>query len=188
MARTFLTPEIKKWLYENYSSQSNEELAIQLTRLIIEENRRQLESLANMLGFVTQANIRKRVESEIKWRKGFRKVNAAYIKNVACKMPHLKKDQSYISKISKKKANTANVIKWIKHAQVVKEPFKWLKSFKIGEVRICQILKPSDIKMIRNAVSNYNMNESAETGIYFSTELIKEVNLLKVRAIHYNKK
>lgn len=188
MARTFLTPEIKKWLFENYSTSSNEELALQITELIIEENKRQLDNLCKMLRFITQANIKRKVQSEIKWRKGFKKVDAAYIKNVASKMPNVKKDVDYISKISKTKANRANIIKWVKQAQVVKEPFAWLKSFHIGETRICQIQKPSDIKMIRNATSNYNMNEGAETGIYFTTELIKDVNLLKVKAIHYTKK
>ena len=188
MARTFLTPEIKKWLFDNYSKSSNEELALQITHLILEENKRELENLSKMLRFITQANIKKRVMREIKWRKGFKKVDAAYIKNVARSMPNVRKDVDYISRISKSKANRANIIKWVKQAQVVKEPFAWLKSFHIGETRICQILKPSDIKMIRNATSNYNMNESSKTGMYFTTELIKEVNLLKVKATHYNKK
>lgn len=188
MARTFLTPEIKKWLFEHYSSASNEELALQITQMIIEENKKALDNLGKMLQYITQANIRKRVEGEIKWRKGFRKVNAAYIKNVAGKIPNLKKDIGYISEISKKKAERANAVKWVKQAQEVREPFAWLRAFRIGETRICKIVKPSDIKMIRNATSNYNISEGPHTGMYFRTEVLKEIGLLKVTAIHYSKK
>ena len=188
MARTFLTPEINNWLNQNYGSASNEELARQVTDLIKDENEKQIKKLKQMREFITQPALLRKVDREIKWRRAFKNVSVSYIKNVAGKMKHLRKDEGYLSSLNKVKAQRANLIKWVKKAQVVKDPLAWLRTFNKGETRICKIIKPSDIKMIRNATSNYNSNESLMSGMYFVTDLIKEVNLLRVKSIPNNKK
>lgn len=188
MARTFLTPEINNWLNQNYGSASNEELARQVTDLIKDENEKQIKKLKQMREFITQPALLRKVDREIKWRRAFKNVSVSYIKNVAGKMKHLRKDEGYLSSLNKVKAQRANLIKWVKKAQVVKDPLAWLRTFNKGETRICKIIKPSDIKMIRNATSNYNSNESLMSGMHFVTDLIKEVNLLRVKSIPNNKK
>lgn len=156
--------------------------------MIKEENQKQIDRLLQMKKFITQPGLMKKVEREIKWRKAFKCVSASYIKNVASKMKIPRKDETYMVSVSKEKAYRANLIKWIKKAQVVTDPFAWLRTFTKDETRICKIIRPSDIKMIRNATSNYNMSESEVSGISFITELIKEVNLLRVISIPNYKK
>lgn len=180
MARSYLTKEHEIWLCENFSRMSNAEIAEHLSKMIDEDNRKQLEKLKNMLDYVTQMSILKKIEREIAWRIKFSGLSVAMVKKIAKRVGCTGKSQAYVANINKIKARKMNIKRWQQQAQVVKEPALWLKTFRKNEIRICVISNAAELKKMRNATYTYNVSESKDTGIVFSTELIKEANLLKV--------
>ena len=183
MARSFLTKEHEMWLYENYRNISNEELASILTKKVSKENDKQIELLTKVLENVTQKTIRKKVENELKWRKSFKDLSATYIKHAAMRIKCPQKSFNLISKMGKERARATNIIRWKKKASIITHPYEWLKSFFIGETRICLVPSKQELIRIRNAVNTFNRIDSDLYGFSFSTEHVKNTDLLRVHAI-----
>ena len=183
MARSFLTKEHEIWLYDNYRNTSNEELASVLTKKVSKENDKQIELLSKVLENVTQKSIRRRIERELKWRRSFKGLTATYVKHAALRLKCPQKSFTLISKMSKERARKTNIIRWRKKAAIVKHPYEWLKTFFIGETRICLVQSKQEIIRVRNAVNNFNRIDSESYGFNFSTEHVKDTDLLRVHSV-----
>ena len=63
MARCYLNRKQEMWLYDNFSSKSNQELADILTDMVRKENEIQISRLEAILKNVTQKSVIKAIES-----------------------------------------------------------------------------------------------------------------------------
>ena len=57
MARSFLSRSDELWLFDNFSTTSNEDLALQLNERVSKENKEQIERLTSILKDVTQKSV-----------------------------------------------------------------------------------------------------------------------------------
>lgn len=183
MARSYLTTKHEMWLCENFASKSNQELAVQLTEMVEKDNEKHISRLESVLKNVTEKNVIRSIEKELKWRKRFKGYSASYIKHAGIRMKCCKKSFEYLSSTNREKAHATNIKRWLKAARVVDNPSEWLSTFKCNEKRICQIHDNDELKKFRNAIFYFNRNNSEEFGFFFSSNYISEVNLLRVISV-----
>ena len=183
MARCYLNRKQEMWLYDNFSSKSNQELADILTDMVRKENEIQISRLETILKNVTQKSVIKAIESELEWRKAFNGLSASYIKHAGMRLKCSKKSFEYVSSANREKAKATNIKRWLKIARSIENPPEWLMSFKKGETRICLLHNESDLRKIRNAIFYFNRNNSNTSGYFFSSNHIPEANLLRVVSV-----
>ena len=162
MARSYLTTKHEMWLCDNFASKSNQELAVLLTEMVEKENEKHIRRLESVQKNVTEKNVIRSIEKELKWRKRF------------------KGSLDYLSSTNREKAHATNIKRWLKAARVVDNPSEWLSTFKCNEKRICMIHDSDELKKFRNAIFYFNRNNSKDYGYFFSSSYISEVNLLRV--------
>lgn len=182
MARSFLSRSDELWLFDNFSTTSNEDLALQLNERVSKENKEQIERLTSILKDVTQKSVIRSIQSEIEWRKSFSGITTDFIKHAARRLKCGKKAFSYLSKVSRAKANATNIKRWQKIAQKVENPSEWIHTFRKKETRICIVESAETKKKMKNAVFYFNRIESAKCGYFISYESITGENLLRVTA------
>lgn len=183
MGRTYLLPEHEEWLRENYSSMSNEDIVKDLNKMVGQSNEDKIDSLRSILNDVTQKSVRRSIEKEIIWRKAFRGFDKSYVKKVACRLKCRCKLKSIKSSAGHERARATNIIRWRKKAQTVPHPYSWLRTFRNGESRTCIVTTSSELNAVRNAIKNFNKYESELVGFHFSTEYIREAEILRVKAV-----
>jgi len=182
MARSYLTTKLEMWLCDNFASKSNQELAVLLTEMVEKENEKHIRRLESVLKNVTEKNVIRSIEKELKWRKRFKGFSASYIKHAGIRMKCCKKSFEYLSSTNREKAHATNIKRWLKAARVVENPNEWLTSFQLNEKRTCLIHDSDELKKFRNAIFYFNRNNSEEFGFFFSSNYISEANLLRVVA------
>lgn len=180
MARSYLTTKHEMWLCDNFASKSNQELAVQLTEMVEKDNEKHISRLESVLKNVTEKNVIRSIEKELKWRKRFKGYSASYIKHAGIRMKCCKKSFEYLSRTNREKARATNIKRWLKAARFVDNPSEWLSTFKCNEKRTCLIHDSDELKKFRNAIFYFNRNNSEEFGFFFSSNYISEVNLLRV--------
>ena len=181
MARTYLMPEHVEWLRENYSSMSNEDIVNVLNKMIRRTNQEKVENLRALLNDVTQKSIRKSIKNEITWREAFTRIDTSYVKKVAYRLKCSGKLRSVRAEEGRERARATNIIRWKKKARVVKQPYSWLRTFRLGENRTCIVTSAAELNAVRNAIKNFNKYDSKLIGFHFSTEYIKEEEILRVK-------
>ena len=87
------------------------------------------------------------------------------------------------SNAGQERARATNIIRWKKKAQSVPHPYTWLRTFRRNENRICLVSSTSELNAIRNAIKNFNKYDSVMEGFHFTTEYIKEADILRVKAV-----
>jgi len=183
MARNYLSKEQEKWLFENFSTMSNEELAAIVSERMEKENKKKIEELTEVLKMVPQKRIRKSIAAEIEWRKSFKGVSASYIKYVGRRLKCTRKSNDYLSTSHKERARSTNIKKWMKTARIIKDPALWLSTFRASEVRVCRVQSHAEMRRMRNAIFYFNRLETKRYGFFFASEHIKEAGLLRVFAL-----
>ena len=183
-----MLPEHEEWLRENYSSMSNEDIVRDLNKMVSQSNVDKIDSLRSILKDVTQKSIRRSIEREIIWREAFRGFDTSYVKKVACRLKCRCKLKSIKSSAGHERARATNIIRWKKIAQEVTHPYSWLRTFRSGESRTCIVTTSSELNAVRNAIKNFNKYDSELTGFHFSTEYIREAEILRVKAVANSKK
>ena len=186
MARSFLNRSDELWLFNNFSSKSNEDLALQLNEKVSKENEEQIIRLTEILKDVSQKSVIRAIQSEIEWRKSFRGITTNFIKHTARRLKLGKKSFDYLSKVSREKAVATNIKRWHKQARVVESPSDWLHTFRKKEARICLVESNDSVKKIRNAIFYFNRTESNNYGFFFTSEIVPKENLLRVVALPLN--
>ena len=78
MARSFLSRSDELWLFNNFCSKSNEDLALQLNEKVSKENEEQIKRLTEILKDVSQKSVIRSIQSEIEWRKSPNGMTALY--------------------------------------------------------------------------------------------------------------
>ena len=68
------------WLFNNFCSKSNEDLALQLNEKVSKENKEQINRLEEILKDVSQKSVIRSIQSEIEWRKSFKGITTNFIK------------------------------------------------------------------------------------------------------------
>lgn len=182
-----MLPEHEEWFRENYSSMSNEEILPVLTQMVRKSNEEKIENLKSILNNVTQKTVRASIEKEIAWREAFKGFDISYIKKVAYRLKCRRKLKSVKSIAGHERARATNIIRWKKKAQSVPHPYSWLRTFRCSESRTCIVTTTSEVNQMRNAIKNFNKYDSETVGFHLTTELIKEADILRVKAI-VNKK
>lgn len=180
MARSFLTTKHERWLFENFRTKTNQELADILSDMIAKDNESKIRKLEALINDVTQKSIIKSIQSELKWRKSFKGFSASYIKHVGLRLKCGRKSYELLSVKNREKAKVTNIKRWRKIAIVVEDPAAWLSSFRRKEVRVCQLQDKDELKRFRNAIFYFNRFNSSESGYFFSSNHIIEANLLRV--------
>ena len=188
MARSYLLPEHEEWLRENYCSMSNEDIVRDLSKMVRKSNEEKIESLRTILHDVTQKSVRKSIEKEIAWREAFKGFDTDYIKKVANRLKCKSKLKAIRSNAGVERARATNIIRWKKKAQAVPHPYSWLRTFRCNECRTVIVTSASELNAVRNAIKNFNKYDSEIIGFHFSTEHIKEAEILKVKAKTNDKK
>ena len=183
MARSYLTTKEEMWLYDNYSSKSNQELAEILTGMVEKDNAQRIARLEDIMKLVTQKSVLRAIQSELKWRKAFNGFSATYIKHVSMRLKCSRKSFEHVSSSNRDKAKSTNIKRWMKLARVIENPAEWLLNFRKNETRVCLLQSDNDLKKLRNAIFYYNRNTSNASGFYFSSNLISEANLLRVVSV-----
>ena len=187
MARSFLSRSDELWLFNNFSSKSNEDLALQLNKIVSKENEEQIKRLTEILKDVSQKSVIRSIQNEIEWRKSFRGITTNFIKHTAKRLKIGKKSFEYLSRVSREKAVATNIKRWHKQARVVDSPNDWLHTFRKNETRICLIENNDSLKKIRNAIFYFNRTESNNYGFFVTSEIIQKEKLLRVVAHPLNK-
>ena len=180
MARSYLTTKHEMWLCDNFASKSNQDLAVQLTEMVEKDNEKHISRLESVLKNVTEKNVIRSIEKELKWRKRFKGFSASYIKHAGIRMKCCKKSFEYLSSTNREKAHATNIKRWLKAARVVENPAEWLTSFQNNETRICLIHDSDELRKLRNAIFYFNRYNSAKYGYYFSSYYVSEVKILRV--------
>ena len=186
MARSFLSRSDELWLFNNFSSQSNEDLALQLNEKVSKENEEQIKRLEEILKDVSQKSVIRSLQNEIAWRKSFKGINTNFIKHTARRLKLGKKSFEYLSRVSREKAVATNIKRWQKQARVVESPYDWLITFRKKETRICLVENKDAVKKIRNSIFYFNRNESKNYGFFFTSEIVPNEKLLRVVAFPIN--
>ena len=179
-------PEHVAWLQENYSTMNNIDLVDQLNDMVRQANEIRIEQLQSILNDVTQSTVKKSIMKEIAWRKTFKGINVAYVKNVARRLK-CKKNKTLLASSGVARARITNIKRWLKKAKWIEQPYAWLQTFRANETRTCIVNSTSDINAIRNATKAYNKNDSCISGFHFSTEVIKEADIMRVKAVPNSK-
>lgn len=182
MARSFLTRSNEMWLFNNFPTASNEELAAQLNEKVYTQNEEQIKRLTAILKDVTQKSVIRSIESEIEWRRSFKGITPDYVKHAARRLKCGKKSFDYLSRVSREKAKATNIKRWQKQAKVVEAPSEWLHSFRKNEVRICSIDNADMLKKMKNAIFYFNQSDSDNCGYFISYERIPGENIMRVVA------
>ena len=182
MAKSFLSKKHLVWLFENYANSSNQQLAMELTKMVRCENEEVIKALERLIESEQIKSKREAYKKEVRWRKSFKEITPNCVKKTAYRVFNLSKSSQYIQNTNAGKANKSRINRLYKKAEIVKEPLIWLKSFKQNEVRICVVENNGTIRKIRNAISHFNRVFKIEYGIHFYSEIIKGTNLLKVIA------
>lgn len=175
-----MTAKHERWLYENFRTKTNQELADILTDVVGKDNEAQIRKLEAIIKDVTQKSIIKSIQSELRWRKTFKGLSASYIKHAGLRLKCGRKSYELVSLKNREKAKATNIKRWSKIAIVVDDPATWLSSFRRKEVRICQLHDKDELKKFRNAIFYFNRNNSSESGFFFLSNHISEANLLRV--------
>ena len=183
MARTYLLPEHVSWLMENYSTMSNDAIVKTLNQMMSKSNAEKIRNLRIILCDVTQKSVQRSIENEIAWREAFKGVNTSYVKKVAHRLRCRGKSRIIKSNAGQERARATNIIRWKKKAQSVPHPYTWLRTFRRNENRICLVSSTSELNAIRNAIKNFNKYDSVMEGFHFTTEYIKEADILRVKAV-----
>ena len=170
------------WLYDNFSSKSNQELADILTDMVRKENEIQISRLETILKNVTQKSVIKAIESELEWRKAFNGLSASYIKHAGMRLKCSKKSFEYVSSTNREKAKATNIKRWLKKAEKVEHVVEWLRSFKEKDIRFCIIEGDGHLKSMRVSINKFNRYEGYNRRIYLTSQFIPEVCLLRVNA------
>ena len=187
MARSFLSRSDELWLFNNFCSKSNEDLALQLNEKVSKENKEQINRLEQILKDVSQKSVIRSIQSEIELRKTCKGITTNFIKHTARRLKLGKKSFEYLSRVSREKAVATNIKRWHKQARVVENPNDWLITFRKKETRICLVENKDAVKKIRNAIFYFNRNESNNYGFFFTSEIIPNEKLLRVVALPLNK-
>ena len=182
MARCYLNRKQEMWLYDNFSSKSNQELADILTDMVRKENEIQISRLEAILKNVTQKSVIKAIESELEWRKAFNGLSASYIKHAGMRLKCSKKSFEYVSSTNREKAKATNIKRWLKKAEKVEHVVEWLRSFKEKDIRFCIIEGDGHLKSMRVSINKFNRYEGYNRRIYLTSQFIPEVCLLRVNA------
>jgi hypothetical protein len=182
MARSFLSRSDELWLFNNFRSKSNEDLALQLNEKVSKENEEQIKRLTEILKDVSQKSVIRSIQSEIEWRKSFRGITTNFIKHTARRLKLGKKSFDYLSRVSREKAVATNIKRWHKQARVIDSPTDWLHTFRKNETRICLVVNNDSVKKIRNAIFYFNRTDSNNYGFFITSEIIPKENLLRVVA------
>ena len=183
MARTYLTKEHENWLYANYPDKSNKDLAEQLTEQVAKDNDKQLARLRMAYRYAVNEKAKQSVRKEIIWREAFKPFTPIYIVHLARRLHCKGKTFGYLSDVNRKKALATNLRRWDKVAMKVENARQWLRTFTMRECRVCIVDGHSEVRRMQNAVMNFNRLESAETGMFFTTEKIKGTTYMKITAI-----
>lgn len=183
MSKSYVNEEHRNWLYANYANKSNEELASLLTEMVREENEKEVQHLKGQLEFVTQPGLRKRIEETIRWRESFTALSPRFVGRLARRLEAPKKNVRVVSESNRARLFPTNIKRWEKQAQTVKEPFAWLRSFYVNEVRIVRISSQKEKKRVQDAITNYNRTESIRTGLVIASEHVKGTSFLRVVAL-----
>lgn len=186
MARSYLTTKEEQWLYNNYSSKSNQELAEILTGMVEKNNEQRIARLEEIMKDVTQMPVIRSIQSELKWRRAFKGFSASYIKHVGMRIKCRGKSFEHVSSSNREKAKATNIKRWLKIAHVIDNPTEWLLNFRKNETRICLLQNEGDLRKLRNAIFYFNRNISNSSGYFFSSNHISEANLLRVVSIPNN--
>ena len=183
MAKSFLTDEHERWLFYNFSTKTNEELAVTLTRMVAKDNARKMARLNEILKDVTQRSIQRAIKNELAWRSAFKGISTTYIKQAGRRLRCGRKTFEHLSKNNKEKARSTNIKRWLKLAQDVNSPLEWMHTFRRKEIRIARVSTDGDLKRMRNAINYFNRIDSEMMGYTISAEHISEANLLRVIAL-----
>ena len=183
MAKSFLNQEHERWLFYNFSTKTNEELALMLSKMVEKDNARQIARLNEILKDVTQRSVQKAIKSELAWRSSFEGFSPAYIKQAGRRLRCGRKTYEHLSSNNREKARRTNIKRWMKLAQDVKHPLEWMHTFRRKEVRISRVSTDGELKRMRNAINYFNRVDSEMMGYTISSEHISEANLLRVIAL-----
>lgn len=182
MKKGFLTGEMLDWLYKNYSTMTNESIALELSEMIKKDNEKEIPRLNTLLDSVTMPSIRRSIDNEIKRRQKFSRISIATVKRAASDIHCPRKSFTHVSEVNRKKARKTNIKRWQDKAQVVENVAQWLRSFRIREIRVCHINSDKELKSIRNAMIYFNQSASESFGYHLSSEYFKEAHLLRIVA------
>ncbi len=185
MARKKLTSEQENWLFLNFPTKTNRELAESLTEMIRKENQKQLARLKRLLEEDFSEGARKVITRKIEAIEKFCGVSESLVKRYARNLHCPRKAREHLVCCNQEKAKATNIKRWLKKAERVEHIMDWLRTFDERDVRFCYIEGESQLKSFRASINKFNRYEGYNKGVFLTSQFISEVGLLRVNGNLY---
>lgn len=180
MALKRLSPEQENWLFMNYANKTNKELAEELSEIVKNKNERQLVRLKEILKEDFDPFVKKQILMDIETLKNSSSVSVAMVKRYARKLNCPRKSRIHMLRCNQEKARKTNHKRWLEKAEEVDNIMLWLRSISAHQTRYCKINSEGQLRCIRASINKYNRYEGYERGIYLTSQLFQEIDLLRV--------
>lgn len=186
MANSILTPEMEKWLFDNFKNRSNEQLAEELSVMLRKKYAEELNEIVRKLPDVTHPGTKKKMLARINRIENFRGLSGTSVRMIAKRIGCPKKSKVYISKVNEKKAKLTNNKKWLAKAQTVENIDHYLNDMQLGETRYVKITDSRVLRMIKQSISEYNEAYGKKHGMFITFRFVREIGVMRLEASKTN--
>ncbi|MBP5346045.1 MAG: hypothetical protein J6Y99_07510 [Bacteroidales bacterium] len=174
MRPKLLTKNLENWLYLNYSTMPNEQIAQELSEKIRAQNKETVAELRRVLPFLSSIHARRDALKRIERLEEFTSLSVDFVKKNAKRLKCPKKSRAYISDINRKRITQKILRDWESKAEYAPQPFAWFRTFQLNNIYYAKFDTVQQLMSFKSSLCNFNRSEGPERGMYLMSDYYKE--------------
>ncbi len=182
MPKKILNTSLENWLFRNFSTHTNKELAYELNeKLRVLYEKEEMEIL-EALEKISTPESRQPLVERLDTIRRFKGIDETYVRHVAKRIGCPPKEAVHISKSNRQKALTKKQNLWKSLAVRVKTPMRWFREFRVRERKYVKVSGQSEIAALRSAICTWNRLEGEDLNIQLKADVDRDIMVVKVQS------